>query len=235
MIARISNAHHSYVLLGLTGLLLTGLASLAHADTPSYSVTGYNIEPAFGDYTLGYSFTPTQNIVVTALGEWVPFGGTINASEEAGIFDGNGDLLFRSTFTQANATITSNTLPGGSEFRYVDITSLYSAAERTLLAGNSYTMAATIGNNSTGTNSISLTPGPDITITATGLYNIGDTISGASPLTPSNSNVEADYGVNFEYTPGGVAATPEPGTWALLGGLTTCGLSLVRRRRQKAA
>ncbi len=229
MLARITKTSRTSALLGL---ILVGLATTAHADTPSYSVTGWDLEPTSGGYTLGYTFVPTHNIAVTAMGEWVPFGGTINGSEETGVFDSNGNLLFSSTYNQANATLTSNHIAAtGSEFRYADITSI-PLGTRTLSANQTYTYAATILSNNIATSAQGLTPGPGITITSGGLYKDGDTLSGPSPSAPTGSNGFNMYGVNFEYVPVEVAATtPEPGTWALLGGLTTCGLSLLRRRR----
>jgi len=237
MIARISNMHRTALYLGLTGLLLAGLSPLAHADTPSYTVTGWDFEGAaagqVGDYTLGYNFTPTHDIIVSALGEWVPNGDAIVDSETVGIFDGTGNLLFSSPWNQANATLTSNTLPSGSQFRYVDITSLYTEGTRTLLSGQTYTMAGTVGRNTYSTNGVDLTPSADITLTSDGLFNGGDTISGGTPSAPIFDAGYNMYGVNFEVSGGGTpAATPEPGTWAMLCGLTTCGLGLARRRRK---
>jgi len=237
MIARNANAHRSALCLGLTGLLLAGLSPLAHADTPSYSVTGWDFEGAaagqVGDYTLGYNFTPTHDIVVSALGEWVPNGDLIVDSETVGIFDGTGNLLFSSPWNQANATLTSNTLGTGSQFRYVDITSLFSEGTRTLLSGQTYTMAGTVGRNTYSTSGIDLTPSADITLTSDGLYNNGDTLSGAGPTAPVQDAGYNMYGVNFEVSGGAApAATPEPGAWALLVGLTTGGLGLARRRRK---
>lgn len=236
MLARIVNPRRSYVLLGLTGLLLAGLSPIAHAQGPSYSVSGWDFEAQNGDYTLGYHFTPTHDIIVSALGEWVPNGISIADSETVGMFDSNGTLLFSSTYNQANATLTSNTIPAtGSQFRYVDITSLFSDSTRTLLAGKSYTVAGTVGRNTYSTNAQGLTPSADITITSDGLANAGDTLSGAGPTPPATDFGYNMYSINF--ATGSLAptsATPEPGTWALLGGLTTCGLSVVRRRRRKA-
>jgi len=224
----------------MTGLLLAGLSPLAHADTPSYTVTGWDFEGAnagqVGNYTLGYNFTPTHDIVVSALGEWVPNGDAIVDSEMVGIFDGAGNLLFSSPWNQANATLTSNTLGTGSQFRYVDITSLYTEGTRTLLSGQTYTMAGTVGHNTYSTSGIDLTPSADITLTSDGLYNNGDTLSGAGPTAPVQNAGYNMYGVNFEVSGGAApAATPEPGSWALLVGLTTGGLSLARRRKTRKA
>ena len=238
MFARNSHARRSHVFLGMTGLTLACLTPTAHADTPSYSVSGWQYEGAadgqVGNYTLGYNFTPTHDITVSALGEWVPLGLAIQSSETVGIFDSSGDLLFSSTYNQANATLTSNTLPSGSQFRYVDITSLFSAATRTLLANTSYTVAGTVGNNSYATTALDLTPSSDITITSDGLYNNGDTISGAGPTPPATDAGYNLYGLNFETGSTAPTATPEPGAWALLSGLTTCGVGFLRRRRRKA-
>lgn len=240
MFVRHSTSQRFALLLGLTGLLSLGLLPAAHADGPAYSVTDWSYEGAadgqVGDYTLGFNFTPNSNIVVSALGEWVPNGDAINLSETVGIFDGSGNLLFSSPWTQANATLTSNTLPSGSQFRYVDITSLFTEAQRTLTAGQTYTVAGTVGNNTYSTNAGGLTPSADITITSDGLYNFGDTLSGPNPTPPVGDGGYNMYGINFQV--GAVtttAATPEPGTWALLVGLTTGGLSLARRRRNRKA
>lgn len=241
MIAYNPNARRSSLVLGLTGLLALGLLPVAHADGPAYSVTGWAFEGAadgqVGDYTLGFNFTPTHDIVVSALGEWVPNGDAINLSETVGIFDGSGNLLFSSPWTQANATLTSNTLPSGSQFRYVDITSLFPAATRTLTAGQTYTMAGTVGNNTYATNAGGLTPSADITITSDGLYNNGDTLTGLTPTPPINDLGYNMYGINFQVGSfaAPAAATPEPGSWAILAGLTTGGLSLARRRRRRKA
>lgn len=239
MFSRHQQSRRAPILLGLSCLFLAGLGTASLAQTASYSVTGWDFDPATGDYTLGYTFTPTQNVAVTSLGEWVthdPSGGpgTINASENVGIFDDAGNLLFSTAFTQANATITGNTLASGSEFRYVDITSAFSESARTLIAGQSYTIGGSIGNNSTGANSQGFTPNPNITITSAGLYAIGNTVSGPTP-TPPGSAGGFNYGINFQSTAvSAAAATPEPGSIALLTGLAVSGGAFALRRRRKA-
>jgi hypothetical protein len=219
----------------MTGLLLAGLATTTHAQTSSYSMTDWQIHQGqSGDFTLGYKFTPSKNITVTSLGEWVAFGNAINSSETVGIFNNSGTLLFSTTYNQANATLTSNTLGDGSQFRYVDISALLPAVQRTLTAGSVYTMAGSVTHNPYFLDGANLTPAPDITLPSPdSFYSSGNTMTGPNPTPPGNGNVYNIYGVNFQYsTAGGAVATPEPGTWALLAGLTTGGLSFARRRRK---
>ena len=233
MFSAFKNASRASALLGLTGLFLAGIGTTAFAEGPSYTVSGWST-PGSGDYTLGYTFTPTTNVTVTSLGEWIGVGDVFSASETVGIFDNSTNaLLFSTPYSDTTATITGNTLGDGSEFRYVDITSLASQSDRTLLANHSYTMAGTVGHQTyfvAGAND--LTSPAQITITSGGLYDFGDTLSGPTPSAPSTTNVYNMYGVNFQIADATPAGTPEPGSLALFAGVAVTGGLFARRRKR---
>ncbi len=193
------------VLLGLSGLLLLGISAAAHAQVASYSVTDWVFQGDQGgqrlNYTLGYTFTPTTDIAVTSLGEWISIGDTFNDAETLGIFDSNNTLLFSTSYTLANATISGNTLASGNEFRYTDITAAYSQAVRTLSANQSYTVAGTVGNNSYATQAADLTSSPDITITSGGLYGPREDLTDPASTPPNsagNFNMYEPFAKVFE-------------------------------------
>jgi len=156
--------------------------------------------------------------------------GTINYAEQVGIFDSVGNLILTTTLTDATATLTSNLLASGSEFQYADITGIYSLADRTLIAGQSYTMAGTSYNSYSTNATGGVTGNPLINITSDGLANSGDTLSGGSPLAPASDFSYNMYSVNFEVsTNANTSSTPEPGSMAMLTGIAIAGSALIRR------
>ncbi len=247
MISMTQVSFQQRLLAGVAALMLAGIGTTAEAQSASYSVTGWDYEQQPGLNSLGYTFTPTVNVTVSALGEWVPgtgapisassslavpgTPGTVGLPEQVGIFDSAGDLILSTTFTEATATLIGNPLASGSEFRYVDITSSYSLADRTLTAGQTYTMAGT-SYNSYSTNATSgYFANPLINITSNGLANYGDTLGGGSPLAPASDFTYNMYSVNFELSPSGSPrSTPEPGNMALLTGIAIAGGAFARRR-----
>lgn len=235
------------LLIGVAALLITGIGTTAKAQTASYSVTGWDYEQQPGLWTLGYTFTPTVDVAVTALGEWVPgtgapinnasslavpgTAGTILSPEYVGIFDNVGNYILSSTLTNVNATLSGNTLASGSEFQYADITGSYTLAERTLIAGHTYTMAGTSYNSYSTNATGGITGNLLINITSDGLATAGDTLSGVGPYAPGTDYSYNMYSVNFEASPAGSPrSTPEPGTMALLTGLGIAGSAFARRR-----
>ena len=250
MISMLPNSLQGRLLTGLAALLVTGIGSASQAQSASYSVTGWDYEQQAGLYTLGYTFTPTVNVAVSALGEWVPgTGAPINNSsslavpgtagafvtpEQVGIFDNLGHLILTTTLTDINATLTSNTLASGSEFQYADITSSYTLAERTLTAGQTYTMAGTSYNSYSTNATGGITGNPLINITSDGLATVGDTLSGVGPYAPGSDYSYNMYSVNFEVSPAGSPrSTPEPGSMAMLTGIAIAGSAFVRRRASR--
>ena len=199
----------------------------AYAQTPSYAVTGFTVTGQ-GTYTLGYNFKPTQDIYVTSVGQWIRGTDTITGTSTAGIFDNSGVLLFSTPFTQANATIVGNTDVNGNQFRYTDVASQFSSSTRKLLANTQYTIGATGYNDTVIAQATNLTFDPSVTLTSVGLYTAGGF---QRPVTTNAFNI---YGANFQYSlsSGAAAATPEPGSVALLAGLGISGSVFALRRRK---
>src|SRR4051794_39543468 len=109
---------------------LTAFAGLAAAQVPA--ISGFTGATVFGavsspasDQTIGFSFTPASNVVVTALGVWdASTGDPLTQSHQVGIWTAGGTLL-------ASGTVPANGPLTGS-WRYVSISPV------TLTAGQSY-------------------------------------------------------------------------------------------------
>jgi hypothetical protein len=172
-----------------TGMLLGTAPRALCGPSPSYSV----ISATYGDgyytpQTIGYSFTPNENITVTDLGFLAYLGGGLAESHEVGIYDTSGDLL-------ASALVPAGTAaPLTGDFRYVAIPDLdLTAGTEYICAGLMNTTADNVGYSSPSDISldsrISISADPS-------LFTIG----GSGIQFPTTPGISATFyvGPNFE-------------------------------------
>jgi len=188
--------------------LLVGGVGQAKADQTAVTLTGYNLYTN-GGWTLGFEFSPTVNIDVTALGSFFPGGAT--DTHGVTLWDATGHVL-------ATTTVTGNGTQG------IDYTAI---APVLLTAGTNYFVGATTLADNYADNGATWTVNPDINYIAHAEIQT----AGVTPQFPTNTYTNfGDFGADFMFTP-----VPEPASLALLGigamGLIGYGL----RRRKTAA
>ena len=112
----------------LAGAMIVGTMSAASADYQAITLPlPSQFEYTNGPWTLGFEFSPTQNINVTALGDYFPAGST--TQQGASLWDASGNLL-------ATTQVTGPAAAQG-QFSFAAITPL------TLLAGQDYVVGGT--------------------------------------------------------------------------------------------
>jgi Domain of unknown function (DUF4082) len=199
----------------------SAIAGAALAQVPA--VTSFTGSTAFGsidatDQTIGYTFTPTSNIVVSALGVWEQNTGVnLTQTHQVGLWTAGGALL-------ASGTVPLNSTVTGS-WRYVSITPV------TLTAGQTYVAGSEILSPFTDTYSRVDLPGG--TVTTNALITLGVSATNASAggfsfPNATSATVAARLGPNLLVA----AAPPTPpptsvpdSPWTL--GLIGTGLALV--------
>jgi len=164
-------------------------------------------------YTIGWDFTTTRPIYVTALGYYDYAADGFGASHDVGIFNLSGSLLVSATVAAGTAeTNVVGTTPYGA-FRYHDLSANY------LLLPGTYRIGGVGADNDPAQNSpVNLTTAAGITL--------GDSYYafGAGSLTYPNLFAS---GPSEPFSGPNLLFIPEPSVVALLG-LT--GMMLVRRR-----
>lgn len=207
--------------LALVLAILAGSSAIASA-TPAISFTDANFVPSGGgNYSLGYEFTPSTDLMVTDLGTYDRDGNGLATGHAVGIYLASSQSLIASTTVLENDPLIGDAPQG--YFRYHAL-----ALSVQLLAGTTYRIASstsdadgyTYGNYQNFTNNLGLTIGAG--------YYSGN---GGGPLVvvwPNNINPNSGeiYGVNFLATP-----IPEPSSLTLLGfGLAAFGGKRATRR-----
>lgn len=200
------------------------LFSGAASATTAYEFTSAPISQD-APLSLGFSFTTSSALKVTALGYYDDGGNGLAQSHNVGIFNTLGALVGSATV----AAGTAATLDG--HFRYVAVTPF------TLAAGQTYVAAATTGGSddpwaygSIGGSIAGFTANPAISIGANAaLYHYqNDDVLRMPSQHYSNYSVYA--GPNFQ-----TAAVPEPASWAMMiSGFGMVG-AMARSRRPKRA
>lgn len=195
------------------------VAGPAMAGTPAVTVdntTGLGLgNPSF---TLGWSFTTNNAIVVDELGLFDDSQDGLAERHELGLWDSGGSLL-------ASATIgagTSGTLI--NQFRYIDIADVLLAAGQTYFIGALFTSGA----------DALLFPNINVSGMATIAeidFGSATYAAGATLDRPTlDAGPEGYFGPNFT-----TAAVPEPATWGLMIlGFGAAGAALRRSRRAVA-
>ena len=172
------------------GSLLFGCvaASVSFADTPAYTYSSGN--EAIAPITLGFEFSPTENIIVSELGIYdsIGDGDGLVVSHDVGIWTLDGTLIVSATVPFG----AGSTLESG--FRYVPI------SLTTLSAGTSYRVGARFDLNVGDAFRRFVTLDPAVTIGMVPGYVQSSAITG--PLTFPHISGDALYaGANFQWTP----------------------------------
>lgn len=197
-------------------LLLSTVAICGlHAQT-AIDLTTPGDEFGGGEFTLGFEFSPDNNIFVTSLGVFNADGTTLPNDATIGLWDTNGDLL-------TSATISAGTT--GNLSGYFSFTTITPYA---LTAGADYVVGAylngTASSLDTGQGGVG-TFDPGINVIED-QYN--DAFGFAFPNI-SQADTGAWLGANFQFSSS--LATPEPGSLLLAAAGFVALLSRRARRR----
>jgi hypothetical protein len=181
------------------------------ANTIAFSISGGGPNVAGSDETLGYAFTLSHAVTVTALGVFDLNNDGLNTSHTVTIWTSTGTQVVQATVPAG----TVGTLIDG--FRYVSIFS------STLAAGN-YTIAGFY--SAASDEQISNT---SIT-SASGVSYGGSRSAGGFVFPTGNEFGEPNswFGPNFEFTTG--VPTPDSGSTVSLLGFALLGLAAFRRK-----
>jgi hypothetical protein len=208
----------------LSAALLTLAAGQASADTIALTFSGGGSGLSAYNTTLGWSFTTSNTITVTALGMWDAGGNGLLFSHDVAIWANGGALLMSGTVQSGTAD------PLTSGFRFNS-----SLTGTTTLTPGTYVIGGVLAGPPVG----DLIAENATASTASGIVRLQDrygTLSNVLIRPDINYGPqEAGYfGPNFLFV--NAVVTPEPGTVALfaLGGLGLAG-GVIRRRRKATA
>lgn len=190
-------------------LTLAAAAPAAAQISPAFEYTATQTLNEGNPYTLGFSFNLSQATTINALGYWS--GGNLT-SHQVGIWNTSGALLASGTVSAAD--------PLQGHYRYDSIAPL-------LLGAGDYVIGGQYFNGIFPSNLSGVTTAPGYTWT-------GDRQLFGGFAFPT-VDTGGSYGQNgialVNFSIGGIAAVPEPGTWAMmLLGFGAIGVSLRRRK-----
>ena len=164
------------------------VSQVAAQPTPAldFSSLGSGFNYSQGSYSLGWSFSTTQSVSVSALGFYDDLADGLSASHEVGIFDAvNCTLLTSTTVTPAD--------PLTGFFRYHNILPI------TLPAGGQFFIAAVTGNEKYAVGVSTLTMHPAVTFGGFAIY--GNTEPSTTLRCPNGSaslpGFRGDFGPSF--------------------------------------
>ncbi len=181
-------------------------------SAPAYTISGSSFYAGDSPVTVGFTFTATQDVALTALGYHDHQQNGLANPHDIGLFSTSGTLL-------ASATIAAGTgAPLIGEYRYVNLGSAFM-----LQSGTQYVLAAHTdgvdGYRYGGALTVSLDP------RLTAPASPGRYLYGPNLAYPALSFFD------FYATPNMLLAVPEPGAWAMMVvGLAVVG-GMARRRR----
>lgn len=211
----------NYSITCIAGLSLFSLVSLsALAQTPAVTfdnLTGQMLgNPPF---TLGFEFTANANVSVSALGLFDDSQDGLNERHELGLFNSGGTLLASTILGSGTANPLTN------QFRYASI------APVNLIAGQNYRIGGVYATGSDlllfPNDAVNFATDSQITFVGT-RFAAGSSL--ADPTSGAAGNSPGYFGPNLLISP--AAAVPEPGSIALLVGMSATGLLALRRRRK---
>ena len=217
-------------------LLQSGLLILVAATclAQSPAITGFTGAAQFGsinatDVTIGWTFTPTANLTVTAIGVWeLDIGFPLNQTHQVGLWTAGGALL-------ASGTVLTNS-PVTGNWRYVAIPATVLTAGQTYVAGSAITAPFT--------DVYSRVPAAGGTVTTNPLITLGTSVasppaSGFAFPSTSDATFLARLGPNLMVSAGPASPSPSvsaaapvsPWSLGLIAiGLAASGLLLIRKR-----
>ena len=225
--------------LGLSGLLLAGLAIAASADTVTFTsntipLTRTSLFPqSLSLHEFDGSLGTLTGITLVFTGNFQGKATAINNSGATATIS----ALFSSVPLTLNgpagitlgATVTSTVDPSNFPFTLADGTQRSLTGPVSTSSGTAHPIDF---GDYTGTSSSVLS----LTVTAGSVQASGSGTTTGDPdsLAYSGSGSAGGFAsVTYTYTPTVVATTPEPGTWAMLVAGASTGLAAVRRRRKK--
>lgn len=200
-------------------------ASVSKADTIGLEGDSFSSSYTWTDdnYTLGWAFSTTSQISLTALGYFDRGENGLVVSHDVGVWNSAGALVASATV----AAGTSNALDG--HFRYASI------APVTLAAGHYRIGGVNIGDSSGngdwyGYDPTNVAYGPEITFQG---YRYTPTYSSTTLTDPTSEEggpggLIAFFGGNFKYT---TSEVPAPSSVVALIGMGLMGLVAARKRR----
>jgi hypothetical protein len=224
-------------LLCVAALAFAALAAPALADV-AYSFDDAPTSTYGGDLSLGFVFTANTDAVISSLGYYDLGGDGFTVQHALALYSGDGaqgpsTLLGGATLGAGPTGSAGAAFADGSFFRYIAISPVH------VLKGKTYAVAGLSTTGNGGPNDPWLYGGPAAPgytpyhgFTTSPLVTIGDNAARYRFDTPTLINPDQHYSdyqfyaVNF-----GIAAVPEPATWAMMiVGFGAAG-SMLRRRR----
>jgi hypothetical protein len=211
----------------LCAALIGSFALAAKADTEAVDFTApYMYWPGSNNYTLGWTFTPVNNITVTCVGWWDDSCNGLLSSHDIAIWDNVGNLLSQATLPSGSGTFAIN------DFRYVSLPGWLN-----LTAGQTYVIGGTSGLDAYATNVSNFTTDPNVAFGTMRYEATGGAL--AFPTQNAPGFDPGIFGPNFLLLQnlgggGGGGGVPEPGPALTLAGMGVAALVFLRRRNNSA-
>jgi hypothetical protein len=190
------------------------ISGVASADIMGISLSGWDIMPGPGGFTMGFQFTVGgSDLSVTSLGFMNQTGWT-SGTRDVGMFDAAKNLLF-------STAVPYDPAQAGNTYTFTSI------VPQTLTAGQTYTVAGVLNNDYWEQVGMDLVTAPGLVQgSVSGRYGYGPglTMPEASGALNADGSCWSYLSANFQY-----AAVPEPVTMSLLvlGGIG----ALLRRKK----
>jgi hypothetical protein len=195
--------------------LLSLMSGSAMADSLALDFTSGTVPTGnviFISETVGWTFTVTSTVTVTALGVWDEGADGLVADHQVGIWNSSGTLLVSATVSNGTASAVASSSSDG-DWRF-ESTLLDSSAGSNVLGPGTYT----IGGLYVAGMSNDLVRSHATSTTASGIA-FGDAAESGGgtlqePVTIISSADAGGFGPNFLIA--SPSSVPEPATWALM-------------------